>query len=44
MVIPMKWEDIRKLYPNRFVKLKILKWRMDGSRKYRDYYFNGCCG
>lgn len=30
----MKWGEVRRLYPNRFVKLKILKWHMAGNQKY----------
>lgn len=30
----MKWEEVRRLYPNRFVKLKVLEWHMDRNQKY----------
>lgn len=30
----MKWEEVRRLYPNRFVKLKVLEWHMEGKQKY----------
>jgi len=30
----MKWEEVRRLYPNRFVKLQVLESRMDGNQKY----------
>ncbi len=30
----MKWEEVRRLYPNRFVKLKVLEWHMDGNQKH----------
>lgn len=30
----MKWEDVRKLYPNRFVKLQILKSHIDNQVRY----------
>ena len=27
----MKWEEVRKIYPNRFVKIQILESHMDGN-------------
>lgn len=30
----MKWEEVRKIYPNRFVKLKILESHIKGNIKY----------
>lgn len=30
----MKWEEVRKIYPNRFVKLKILESHIKGNTKY----------
>jgi len=32
----MKWEEVRKLYPNKFVKLQILEYHMEGNKKYID--------
>lgn len=32
----MKWEEVRKLYPNQFVKLQILKSHMNENKKYID--------
>jgi len=32
----MKWEEVRRLYPNQFVKLRILGLRREGSREYVD--------
>ena len=32
----MIWNDIKKLYPNRFVKVEILKSHIDGDREYID--------
>jgi len=29
----MKWEDVRKTYPNRFVKLQILESRIAGTKR-----------
>ena len=29
----MKWEDVRKTYPNRFVKLQVLKSQISGSKR-----------
>lgn len=32
----MKWEEIRKTYPDKFVKLKILDYHMEDNKKYID--------
>lgn len=32
----MKWEEVKKIYPNQFVKLQILEWNMEGNKKYID--------
>jgi hypothetical protein len=32
----MQWEEVRKLYPNRFVKLQILKSHIENSVRYLD--------
>ena len=32
----MKWEEVKKIYPNQFVKLQILEWHMEGDKKYID--------
>ncbi|OAA90660.1 hypothetical protein [Clostridium ljungdahlii] len=32
----MKWEEVRKIYSNQFVKLQILEWHMEGNNKYID--------
>jgi hypothetical protein len=32
----MKWEEVRKLYPNRFVKVQILNSRVEGNVRYID--------
>lgn len=29
----MNWEEVRKIYPNRFVKLQILKSRINGNKR-----------
>lgn len=29
----MKWEDVRKTYPNRFVKLQVLKSQISGNKR-----------
>ena len=36
MVIFVKWEEIRKVYPNKFVKLQILESHMNEDKKYID--------
>lgn len=30
----MTWQNVREIYPNQFVKLKILQSRMDDNKKY----------
>lgn len=32
----MKWEEVRKIYPNRFVKIQILESHIDGNIRYID--------
>lgn len=32
----MKWEDVRKAYPNRFVKLQVLKSYIKDNKRYVD--------
>lgn len=32
----MKWEEVRKIYPNRFVKIKILESHIEENIKYID--------
>lgn len=32
----MKWEEVRKLYPNQFVKIKILESHIEEDKKYID--------
>ncbi|NSW92905.1 MAG: hypothetical protein HPY74_20070 [Firmicutes bacterium] len=32
----MKWEEVRKIYPDKFVKLQILKSHIDGNIRYVD--------
>jgi len=32
----MKWEEVRKIYPNKFVKLQILQSHIDGNIRYID--------
>jgi hypothetical protein len=27
----MRWEEVRKIYPNKFVKIQILESHMDGN-------------
>jgi hypothetical protein len=29
----MKWEEVRKIYPNKFVKIQILESHMDGNMR-----------
>jgi len=29
----MKWEEVRKIYPNRFVKLQILDSKIEGNKR-----------
>mgnify|MGYP001087306770 CR=1 FL=1 len=30
----MKWEEVRKIYPNRFVKIQILDSKIEGNKRY----------
>ena len=30
----MKWEEVRKIYPNRFVKMQILQGRIENDVRY----------
>ena len=32
----MKWEEVRKIYPNRFVKIRILDFHIDNNVRYID--------
>ncbi|MCO1602408.1 hypothetical protein [Desulfosporosinus nitroreducens] len=32
----MKWEEVRKIYPNRFVKIQILKAHIEDNVRYID--------
>ncbi|WP_244834707.1 hypothetical protein [Clostridium sp. BJN0001] len=32
----MKWEEVRNLYPNQYVKIKILEAHIEGNKKYID--------
>lgn len=32
----MKWNDVRKIYPNQFVKIQVLEYHMEKNRKYID--------
>ncbi|NMB26828.1 MAG: hypothetical protein GX987_02095 [Tissierellia bacterium] len=32
----MKWKEVRKIYPNKFVKLQIIEYHMEGNKKYVD--------
>ena len=32
----MKWEEVRKTYPNKFIKLQILEFHLDGKAKIID--------
>jgi hypothetical protein len=36
MVKYMKWEEVRNIYPNRFVKLQVLESHMEEDKKYID--------
>ena len=29
----MKWEEVRKIYPNRFVKIQILDSKIEGNKR-----------
>jgi len=30
----VKWEEVRKIYPNKFVKMQILKSNIQGNKRY----------
>ena len=32
----MKWEEVRQIYPNKFVKFKILQSHIEGNIRYMD--------
>ncbi|HEY5562461.1 MAG TPA: hypothetical protein VIK72_12035 [Clostridiaceae bacterium] len=32
----MKWEEVRTIYPDKFVKLQVLASHMEGNKKYID--------
>ncbi len=32
----MKWEEVRRIYPNKFVKVQILKSHLEGNNKIVD--------
>lgn len=32
----MKWEEVRKIYPEKFVLLQVLESHVDGDKKYID--------
>lgn len=32
----MKWEEVRKIYPNRFVKMQVLQGRIENNIRYID--------
>ena len=32
----MKWEEVRTIYPDKFVKLQVLASHMEGNKKYVD--------
>ena len=32
----MKWEEVRKIYPERYVLLQVLESHVDGDKKYID--------
>jgi hypothetical protein len=32
----VKWQEVRKLYPNQFVKLEVLESRVIGNKEYVD--------
>jgi hypothetical protein len=32
----MKWEEVRKTYPDKFVKLQVLEFHLEGNKKYID--------
>jgi len=32
----MKWEEVKRVYPNQYVLLTALKYHIDGNKKYID--------
>lgn len=32
----MRWEEVRKIYPNQFVKMQILKSNIQGNKRYAE--------
>lgn len=32
----MKWEEVRKIYPDKFVKLQVLESHTEGNKRYID--------
>lgn len=34
VVLKMKWEEVGKIYPNRFVKIKIIDSKIEGNKRY----------
>jgi len=30
----MEWDEVRRIFPDQYVKIKILKFRMEGNRKF----------
>ncbi|NLM36027.1 MAG: hypothetical protein GX206_11360 [Clostridiales bacterium] len=32
----MKWEEVRRTYPNQYIKLQVLESHMEGNKKYID--------
>jgi len=32
----MRWEEVRRIYPNKFVKLQVLESHIEGNKKYID--------
>jgi hypothetical protein len=35
-VTVMKWEEVKRLYPNQYVLLTVLKYHIEGNKKYID--------
>lgn len=38
----MKWEEVRKIYPNQYVKLQILASHVEGNTKFIDDCLDSC--
>ena len=36
MVFVMKWDEVRKIYPDKFVKIQILEFHMEGNIRHID--------